>query len=71
MTVIHTFHVGDPVELSAPIDSAPAGARGGILEIRDDMAMIEVVTMPLDDGIDRIVYAPLDKVRALPPGRHW
>jgi hypothetical protein len=33
--------------------------------------MIEVMTMPLEAGIDRIVYAPLSKLRALPPGSHW
>jgi hypothetical protein len=71
MAVMHTLHVGDPVELTVPIDRTSAGARGGVLEIRDDTAMIEVVTMPLEAGIDRIVYAPLDKLRALPPGRHW
>jgi len=71
MAVIHTHHVGDPVELTVPIEPAPAGARGGVLEIRDDTAMIEVMTMPLEAGIDRIVYAPLDKLRVLPPGRHW
>jgi hypothetical protein len=71
MAVIHALHVGDPVELTVPIGPAPAGARGGVLEIRDDTAMIEVMTMPLEAGIDRIVYAPLEKLRALPPGRHW
>jgi hypothetical protein len=30
-----------------PIEPAPAGARGGVLEIRDD-GMIEVMTMPLE-----------------------
>ena len=48
-----------------------AGARGGVLEVREDTAMIEVMTMPLEAGIDRIVYAPLSKLRALPPGSHW
>jgi hypothetical protein len=71
MAVIHTLRVGDPVELTTPIEPAPAGARGGVLEIRDDTAMIEIMTMPLEAGIDRIVYAPLDKLRALPPGRYW
>ena len=71
MVVTHTLHVGDPVELTAAIEPAPAGARGGVLEVREDTAMIEVMTMPFEAGIDRIVYAPLSKLRALPPGSHW
>jgi hypothetical protein len=71
MAVIHTLRVGDPVELTTPIEPASAGARGGVLEIRDDTAMIEIMTMPVEAGIDRIVYAPLGKLRALPSGRHW
>jgi hypothetical protein len=31
MVVTHTLHVGDPVELTAAIEPAPAGARGGVL----------------------------------------
>ncbi len=71
MALTHTLHVGDPVELTAPIAPAPVGARGGVLELRDDTAMIEVMTMAPEAGIDRIVYAPLHMLRALPPGRHW
>lgn len=71
MAVTHPLHVGDPVELTEPIAAAPAGARGGVLEVRDNTAMIEVMTTPPEAGIDRIVYAPLDKLRALPPGHHW
>lgn len=33
--------------------------------------MIKVMTMPSEAGIDRILCAPLDKLRALPPGRYW
>ena len=67
MAVTHTLHVGDPVELTAAVEPAPAG----VLEVREDTAMIEIMTMPLEAGIDRIFKAPLSKLRALPPGCHW
>lgn len=51
--------MGDPVELTEPIELAPAGARGGVLEVREDTAMIEVMTTAPEAGVDRIVYAPL------------
>ena len=54
----------DIVELLEPVDAAPAGARGGVLEFlgdHGDIAEIEIMEPPLD-GLDRIVYAPLSKL---------
>ena len=58
----------DIVELTEPIDKAPAGARGGVLDIFDGgMAMVEITTMPGEMDIDRIVVAPLGKLRVVDP----
>jgi hypothetical protein len=51
------------VELLEPIDDAPAGARGGVLELRDgEVAMVEITTPDLDPAA-RVVFAPLAKLR--------
>jgi hypothetical protein len=53
----------DRVELLEPIDDAPAGARGGVLELRDrDTAMVEITTPKLGPAA-RIVFVPLAKLR--------
>jgi hypothetical protein len=64
MPAIRDITVLDLVELTEPIGDVPAGARGGVLELRDDdMAMLEITTMPLEPILDRIVFAPLAKLR--------
>lgn len=58
----------DIVELTEPIDRAPAGARGGVLDVLDGgKAMIEITTLPSEMGVDRIVVAPLEKLRVVDP----
>jgi hypothetical protein len=53
----------DLVELTEPVDDAPAGARGAVLElIEATTAMIEVTTPELD-AAERIVFAPLSSLR--------
>ncbi len=53
----------DLVELTEPVDDAPAGARGGVLELMEpETAMVEVMTPPLD-GVARIVFAPVVTLR--------
>lgn len=52
----------DLVELTEPVDDVPAGARGGVLEMRGDGAMVEITSLSLD-AVDRIVFAPLAKLR--------
>lgn len=65
-----TKHIAeyDIVELTESIDNAPAGARGGVLDIfSGDVAMVEITTMPGKMDIDRIIEAPLSKLRVVDP----
>lgn len=67
MAVAHKIAAFDIVELTGRVDDAPAGARGGVLELREgDMAMIEVTKPDLGPAA-RIVFAPLSKVRMVEP----
>ena len=53
----------DLVELIELVDAAPAGARGGVLEIyTDGTAMLEI-TEPELDGLERIVFCPISTLR--------
>jgi hypothetical protein len=68
-----TKHIAefDIVELADPIDKAPAGSRGGVLDIFDDgTAMVEIISLPGEMDIDRIVVAPLGKLRVVDPAPH-
>ena len=59
----------DIVELLEPVDAAPAGSRGGVIEFvgdKSEIAEIEI-TDPKLDGLDAIVYTTLDKLRRLEP----
>jgi hypothetical protein len=57
----------DLVELTEPVDDAPAGARGGVLELHDDdTAMIELTKPDLGPAA-RIIFAPLGKLRLVEP----
>jgi hypothetical protein len=72
MPATHEITQFDVVELTVPIENAPAGARGAVLDLLDDdMAMLEIMTMPLEPALDRIVVAPLAKLRRIPtaPGK--
>ena len=63
MAVVREITTFDHIELLEPIDDAPAGARGGVLELRDhDTAMVEITTPKLDPAA-RIIFAPLAKLR--------
>jgi hypothetical protein len=65
-----TKHIAeyDIVELTEPIERAPAGARGGVLDVfKGDMAMVEITTMPDESILDRIIMAPLSKLRVVKP----
>lgn len=69
MAVAHKIAAFDIVRLTARVDDAPAGARGGVLELRDDdTAMIEVTDPELGPAA-RIVFAPIDKLRLIEPSR--
>jgi hypothetical protein len=55
----------DRVELLEPVDDAPAGARGGVLELRErGRAMVEITAPDLDPAA-RVVLVPLAKLRRL------
>jgi hypothetical protein len=63
MPTLHAITAYDPVELTEPIEKIPAGARGGVLELRDgDRAMVEITSLPLD-SVERIIFVPLAKLR--------
>jgi len=65
MAVTHRIAEFDIVELTEPVDEAPAGARGGVLELRPhETAMIEI-TEPRMDGASRIMFVPLTKLRVV------
>jgi len=67
-----TKHIAahDIVELAEAVEHAPAGARGGVLDLfPDNKAMIEITSMPGEMDIDRIVVAPLEKLRVVDPAR--
>jgi hypothetical protein len=55
----------DRVELIEPVDDAPAGTRGGVLELRDgDTAVVEITSPELDPAA-RIVFVPVAKLRSV------
>jgi hypothetical protein len=66
MATVRQIAQYDIVELTEPVDAAPAGARGAVLELLRDGAIAEIeITQPKLDGLDRIVYAPLAKLRVV------
>jgi hypothetical protein len=65
-----TKHIAeyDIVELTEPVEAAPAGSRGGVLDIfSDGMAMVEITSLPAEMDIDRLIVAPLGKLRVIEP----
>ena len=67
MAIAHRIAEFDIVELTEAVDDAPAGARGGVLELHpDDTAMVEVLEPPLDAAA-RIVFVPVGKLRVVDP----
>jgi hypothetical protein len=63
MAVVREITAFDRVELIEPVADAPAGARGGVLELRDgDTAMVEITTPELEPAA-RIVFVPIAKLR--------
>lgn len=55
----------DRVELIEPVDDVSAGARGGVLELRDGEIAVVEITAPELDPAARIVFVPLAKVRRI------
>lgn len=65
MATVREITTFDSVELRERVDEAPAGARGGVLELRDgNVAMVEITEPELDPAA-RIVFVPLPKLRRL------
>jgi hypothetical protein len=65
MPAVHEITTLDLVELTVPAEGIPAGARGGVLELRDgDTAMVEITSLPLD-SVERIIFVPLAKLRRI------
>ncbi len=63
MPALHEITTYDLVELTEPVEKIPAGARGGVLELRDGgRAMVEITSLPLD-SVERIIFVPLAKLR--------
>lgn len=62
MAIAHEITDFDIVALTEAVDDAPAGAKGGVLEIyRGGVAMVEILEPELGAAA-RIVFVPLDKL---------
>lgn len=60
------LRVGDIVELTVPVETAPAGARGGVTDLLDNgTAIVEVTTLPLEPILDRIVFVDPETLRVI------
>jgi hypothetical protein len=71
MATAHSIALHDSVELLGPVDAAPAGALGGVVELlADDVVMVEIMEPNLEAGLDRIVVAPTSKLRRIESWRH-
>jgi len=62
--------IGDVIELTEPVDPAPAGARGGVTDLLDNgTVIVEVTTLPLEPILDRIVFVRPEALRIVEPVR--
>lgn len=65
MATGHEIAAFDRVELVERVDDLPAGARGGVLELRGcDVAMVEITEPPLE-AVDRILFVHPSLLRAV------
>jgi hypothetical protein len=63
MTITRKITDFDIVELTEPVEDVPAGARGGVVEMRaDGFAMVEILEPHLGPA-ERIVFVPVDELR--------
>jgi hypothetical protein len=70
MAKMHELKIGDVVELTVPVETAPAGARGGVTDLLDDgIVIVEVTTLPLEPILDRIVFVDPGTLRILEPAQ--
>lgn len=63
MAVTREIVAFDLVELAEPVDAAPAGARGGVLEIAPDGTAMVEVTYPELEGLERVVFCSVSALR--------
>jgi hypothetical protein len=64
MAATRELSIGDVVELTDAVDAAPAGAQGGVTDILDEShVIVEVMTMPLEPILDRIVIVSPETLR--------
>jgi len=67
---MHEIAELDIVELREDFETAPAGARGGVLDVLGEgRAMVEFTSLPAELGVDRVLVVPLDKLRVTEPAR--
>jgi hypothetical protein len=65
MPALREITTYDLVELTESVGAIPAGARGGVLELRDsERAMVEI-TSPSLDAVDRVIFVPLVTLRRI------
>jgi hypothetical protein len=63
---MHDLDIGDVVELTEAVDAASAGARGGVVGLLDGgHVMVEVMTLPLEPILDRIVTVQPETLRII------
>ncbi len=67
MATVQGIGMYDKVELLAPVENAPAGAAGAVLEFHGegDLALVEFTSMPPEGLLDRLVIVPVSKLRLL------
>jgi hypothetical protein len=66
MPAIRDIAVGDLVELTEPVDAAPAGARGGVTDVLGEgKVIVELTTLPQEPILDRVVVVPVATLRFL------
>jgi len=64
MARVREIAIGDLVELTEPIDRAPAGATGGITDVLENgKVIVELTSLPPGPELDRIVIVSPDKLR--------
>ena len=68
VTTTRAIELFDLVELLEPVDAAPAGAQGPVIEWLRDGTVAEIeIKKPKLDGLDAIVYATRDQLRVVRP----
>jgi hypothetical protein len=68
MATMHEIAELDIVELREDFEAAPAGAKGGVLDLLGEgRAMVEFTSLPAELGVDRVLVVPLDKLRVIEP----